>query len=107
MKLFFVGLTHPLNDPIPINISETNTIHNQEIFKDTLTFGDLKGYIWNIIKDREDDNNKDHLLKLWKVEDLEEGKEKWRKLERIARSYTETDIKNFGANKLLSTSVGK
>jgi hypothetical protein len=103
MKLFFVVLTHPLNEPIPINISERITINNQEFPKDELTFGDLKSYIWNVIKNREDDSNNGNSMKLWKVEDLEEGKEKWKELETLARDYTETDIVNFGGRKLLST----
>jgi hypothetical protein len=64
MKLFFVILTHPLNEPIPINIFEVTIINNQKFFKDKLTFGNLKSYIWNIIKNREDDSNNGYLMKL-------------------------------------------
>ncbi|CAG8518293.1 3254_t:CDS:2 [Funneliformis caledonium] len=103
MSLFFVPLTSPLLDPIPINISETITINDQEKPKDNLTIGDLKIIIWGIIGDNS--NSKDFFkLKLWKV-DLEEGKGKWKELETLAKSsYTEAEIENFGGIKLLTTS---
>ncbi|CAG8507433.1 10772_t:CDS:2 [Funneliformis mosseae] len=103
MSLFFVPLTSPLLDPIPINISETITINDQEKPKDNFTIGDLKIIIWGIIGDNS--NSKDFFkLKLWKV-DLEEGKGKWKELETLAKSsYTEAEIENFGGIKLLTTS---
>ena len=43
-------------------------------------------------------------LTLWKVEDLCEETTKWELLKKLAKNYTEADIKNFGGKRLLSVS---
>ncbi|CAI2188134.1 2424_t:CDS:2, partial [Funneliformis geosporum] len=81
MSLFFVVLAHPLPYPSQIIIAEEYIINEKKRIFSTCV-----------------------ALRTWKVEDLYEDSEKWELLKKLAKAYTETDIKNFGGKKLLSTS---
>ena len=103
-SLFCVVLVNPLKDPFPIDISKTNIINEDHplISIENFTIGHLKILI-NKKKPRLDDE-----MKLWKVEELAEGNDKWEILEKIVKELndetdTEQKLKELGARKLLSS----
>ena len=108
-SLFCVILVNPLKDPFPIDISKTNVIdedHPLRISIENFTIGHLKILI-NKKKLRLDDE-----MKLWKVEGLAKGNDKWEILEKIVKELndetdTEQKLKELGARKLLSSSFFK
>jgi hypothetical protein len=106
MSLFFVVLADPLPSTSQINLSEVNDINKTTtIQKKDLNTLHLKEMIWNTENEFFSSYNhkKFNDLILWKVSDLREETDKWESLKTLAKSYTETDIKNFGCTKLLST----
>ncbi|CAG8715146.1 11451_t:CDS:2 [Funneliformis caledonium] len=80
MRLFFVVLAKPLGQSSAVHITEENN-----------TIGKL---IWKELYGGEVGSNRVNQWTLWKVKDLIEGDEKWKALEDIEDSNTETFIKN-------------
>ncbi|RGB42189.1 hypothetical protein C1646_751222 [Rhizophagus diaphanus] len=95
MRLFFVFLAKPLGKSSAVHITEEdNTINGKPLHENDLTVFDLKKLIWKELVGNEEGSNKANQWKLWKVKDLIERTEKWKALEDIEDSNTETVIKN-------------
>src|SRR5439155_27022422 len=106
MTLIFVIIFDPLPNPSQINNTKETINVNEtlSVKRGELNTIHLKEMIWNTQKKFFDShyNHSDYSdLTLWKVENLCEETEKWESLKALARkAYTETDIKDFGGNKL-------
>src|ERR1044072_475487 len=110
MSLFYIILIDPLPESHAVNIIEENELSDGKIIsKDKLTFAHLKDLILIATKRTSPTIYKRiHEVKsLWKVEELVEGKDKWRELEEIAKEETDVEqkLRDFGGDKLKSSSL--
>jgi Crinkler effector protein N-terminal domain len=107
MRIFFVVLAKPLGEASAIHITEeNNTIDGKTLHENDLTTFELKKLIWKELVGNEEGSNKANQWTLWKVEDLIEGGEKWKALEDIEDSNTETFIKHKLNGKKLTSAMG-
>src|ERR1043165_3060327 len=109
MSIFYIILIDPLPESLAVNITEANTLSNdQTIPKNKLTFAHLKELILIATKRTSPTvYRRIHEVKsLWKIENLVEGKDKWGELKEIAKEENDIEqkLRNFGGVKLISSS---